>query len=185
MTKKFLIVGRGASGKTSIVNAACDKLGLKVIKSYATRPPRNEEEKTNPKDHIFITEEEFDQYKDDIAAYFELNGYRFFTTNSQLDDSDSWDVYAINPDAIPALKEKYKDKYQFVVVYVRTTQSIAKERAKKRSDDNSYESRIKDENKEFTAFEKSMAWDYHLLNNDTFERAVETMCKFFKKEYNL
>ena len=185
MTKKFLIVGRSASGKTSIASAACERSGLKMVKSYTTRPPRNEEEATNSKDHIFITEEDFAQYKDDIAAYAEINGNRYFTTHSKLDDNDAWDAYVISPDAIPPLKEKYKDKYQFIVVYVRTTQSIAKERAKKRRDGNVYDSRVESENEEFTAFEKSMNWDYHLLNNDTFDRAVETMCKFMKKEYNL
>lgn len=185
MTKKFLIVGRSASGKTSIASSACDRLGLKMVKSYTTRPPRNEEEATDSRDHIFISEEDFVQYKDDIAAYAEINGNRYFTTNSTLSDDNAWNVYVINPDAILPLREKYKDKYQFIIVYVRTTQSIAKERAKKRSDDNVYDSRAESEDEEFTTFEKSMAWDYHLLNNDTFERAVETMCKFMKKEFNL
>ena len=46
MDKKLLIVGRSSSGKTSIASAACDRLGLKLVKSYTTRPPRNEEEAT-------------------------------------------------------------------------------------------------------------------------------------------
>lgn len=97
MDKKFLIVGRSSSGKTSIASAACSELGLKLVKSYTTRPPRNEKESINSKDHIFITEDDVEKYKDDIAAYTEINGYKYFTTMDQIDECDA---YVIDPNGI-------------------------------------------------------------------------------------
>lgn len=181
MDKKLLIVGRSSSGKTSIASAACDRLGLKLVKSYTTRSPRNEKEATNPKDHIFITEDDVSKY-DDMAAYTEINGYKCFATVDQVDDGD---VYVIDPVGIKFLKERCGNMFDFRIVYVRTSPAIAKERAKKRGDGEVFDSRTADEDTQFKQFEKDMSWDYHLLNNDSFERAVETMCKFMKKEFNL
>lgn len=103
MDKKLLIVGRSSSGKTSIASAACDRLGLKLVKSYTTRPPRNEKEATDSKDHIFISEGDVAKYEDDFAAYTEINGYKYFTTIDQLDECDA---YVIDPNGIKSLKEK-------------------------------------------------------------------------------
>ena len=56
MKKKqiFLIVGRSGVGKSSIVKAVCDITGMSCVKSYTTRP-RREDEKEHT-DHIFISE---------------------------------------------------------------------------------------------------------------------------------
>ncbi len=182
MDKKLLIVGRSSSGKTSIASAACDRLGLKLVKSYTTRPPRNEKEATDSKDHIFISKGDVARYEDNFAAYTEINGHKYFTTIDQLDECDA---YVIDPNGIKSLKERCGNMFDFRIVYVRTSPAIAKERAKKRGDGEVFDSRTADEDAQFKQFEKDMPWDYHLLNNDSFERAVETMCKFMKKEFNL
>lgn len=182
MDKKLLIVGRSSSGKTSIASTACYNLGLKLVKSYTTRPPRNEKEILNSTDHIFITEDDVEKYKDNIAAYTEINGYKYFTTMDQINECDA---YVIDPNGIKSLKEHCGNLYDFCTVYVRTSPAIAKERAQRRGDGDMFDSRIADEDAQFKQFEKDMDWDYHLLNNGSWEKAVNTMCKFMKKEFNL
>ena len=57
---KFLFVGRTATGKSSIAEAVSNKMGLRVVKSYTTRPPR-ESELFGRSDHYFVSDEEFDE----------------------------------------------------------------------------------------------------------------------------
>lgn len=182
MKKIFLIVGRSSSGKTSITREACKQLGLRVVKSYTTRPPRPKE-LNGESDHYFISPEEVDKYKDEICAYTEINGNQYFATKSEL---DACDAYVIDPRGIDYLLEKHSNEYDFKIVYVRTSEKIAKERAKQRGDNmDIFDARLKDENEQFKDFEHRMPWDYHLLNIDSFERAVGTMCKFMTKEFGL
>lgn len=102
MKKIILVVGRSASGKSSITREACNKLHLNLVKSYTTRPPRPKE-LTGESDHYFITEEEYETQKDqfDIVAYTEINGFKYFTTEDILNNSD---VYVIDPKGIEYLK---------------------------------------------------------------------------------
>ena len=60
MSKKtiFLVAGRSAVGKSSLIHAVCEKTGLVPVKSYATRPPRPGETSENS-DHIFISEPDY------------------------------------------------------------------------------------------------------------------------------
>ena len=89
---KFLFVGRTASVKSSISKAVGDKMGLKQVVSYTTRPMRKNEK--DGSDHIFISDNELNTYKDDIEAYTEINGYKYFTTFDIIDHSD---IYVIDP----------------------------------------------------------------------------------------
>lgn len=61
---KFLVVGRTASGKSSIVREVCKKLELKQVKSLTTRPPRDVELNNPDSDHYFVTDEEFESERD-------------------------------------------------------------------------------------------------------------------------
>ena len=116
---KFLIIGRTASGKSSIAKAVCEKLGLNQVISYTTRPRRPKEK--DCVDHIFITEEDVEKYKDDIAAYTEINGYKYFTTYDVLDKSD---VYVIDPIGVDNLKLKCGDQYRFIEIYIRVPKQL-------------------------------------------------------------
>ena len=57
--KVFLIIGRTASGKTSMCKEMEARLGLHTLMSYTDRPMR-ETEKNGNRDHTFITKEEAD-----------------------------------------------------------------------------------------------------------------------------
>ena len=59
----FLVMGESGSGKDTITKELSNKYGLKVLKSYTTRPKRYDDEDT----HIFISEEEFDNLENRCA----------------------------------------------------------------------------------------------------------------------
>lgn len=182
MNKKkiFLIVGRSCVGKTSISKEVCKRLGLAQVKSYTTRERRVNETEENS-DHYFIEKSDVELYRDDIAAYTEINGNSYFVTKKVLIESD---VYVIDPNGVADLKERYADDFDYVTIYIRVPGQLAKSRAVTRQDD-LYSERIKAESEQFDLFEKSMGWDYHILNNGEFKDAVLTMEKMIRKELNL
>ena len=153
--KLFCIIGRTSSGKTSLTKAVAKRLNLKVVKSYTTRPLRpGEIEKES--DHYFISEEEYPNYKNDIVAYTEINGYRYFTTSKELEECD---MYVIDPEGYYILSNKiYSGEYlkgiKTIPIYISTPYDIAKERAAERGDDlKAWDERYDSENAQFSEFE--------------------------------
>ena len=103
MTKPlYLLIGRSASGKTTISNMLTEKYGYKSISSYTTRPPRYDGEKG----HIFVDAATFDQLGE-LAGFVEYNGYRYGTTMQQVDEAD---IYVIDPVGTEYLLDKYTDR---------------------------------------------------------------------------
>lgn len=172
---KFLIVGRSGVGKSSIVKAVCDSTGMSCVKSYTTRPRREDEKEYA--DYIFIYEEEVEKYKDDMVAWTEIEGNQYFATKEAIENAD---FYIIDPAGIQDLKDTCWDEFNFQTVYIRTSQDKAFERTKERGN-YSFEDRRSSENEQFVDFEKSQSWDYHLLNNGSFEEGVEKMLSIIKR----
>ena len=103
MTKPlYLLIGRSASGKTTISNVLEEKYGYKAVSSYTTRPPRYNGESG----HIFISDSAFDKLGE-LAGFVEYNGYRYGTTMQQVDDAD---IYVIDPNGAEYLLDKYVDR---------------------------------------------------------------------------
>jgi guanylate kinase len=98
----FLLIGRSASGKTTIANILEEKYGYKSVSSYTTRPKRYNGEVG----HIFVDDETFDQLGE-LAGFVEYNGYRYGTTMKQVDDSD---LYVIDPIGAEYLLNKYTNR---------------------------------------------------------------------------
>ena len=179
MSKKkiFLIVGRTCAGKTSIAEKICEDMGLVQVQSYTTRPIRpNETEKS---DHIFINESDVSQFKqEDIAAYTEIKGHKYFTTKNILRKSD---IYVIDPVGINYLRKTCGNEFDFRIIYVHTLNKTAILRSMSRGDKD-VDKRMKDEKDQFLAFEEAQAWDYELENNGTFYEGVDKMEKILMKE---
>ena len=166
----FLIVGRTAVGKSTIAKAACQQLGLKMVKSYTTRPMRDSET-SETSDHIFIQPEDVDRYRSNMVAYTKINGYEYFVTSDILSQSD---VYVIDPNGIDSLIRNVGESYRFVQIYISTPYKIALKRAIKRGDKNFEERRIS-ENTQFEQYEKNEPWDYFIGNTGDFESTVEVL----------
>lgn len=175
---KFLVLGRTGSGKTSIVRAVCERLGLKQVVSYTTRPMRESEKIWS--DHIFITDNEVAQYENDIAAYTEIDGNKYFVTYDIINDSD---IYVIDPAGLDSLKIKCKNRYEFVEIYIRTPQKIAEQRAKLRGDKvKVFKQRWISENQQFTDYENRHTFAWHLRNDRSFEESVNKVCSWIQIE---
>lgn len=175
---KFLFIGRTASGKSSISKAVCEKTGLKQVVSYTTRPMRKSEK--NGSDHIFITDDEVVQYKNNIAVYTEINGYKYFTTYDVIDKSD---IYVIDPIGVNNLKIKCGDRYDFVEIYIRTPQALSEKRARLRGDKlKDFKQRWISENKQFTDYENRHTFSWHLRNDRPFDESVDKVCSWIQME---
>ena len=175
---KFLFIGRTASGKSSIAKGVCEKMGLTQVVSYTTRPMRKSEK--NGSDHIFITDGEVLQYEEDIAAYTEINGYKYFTTYDVIDKSD---IYVIDPIGMDNLKIKCGDRYEFIEIYIRTPQNLAEERVRIRGDKlKDFRQRWVAENQQFTDYENRHTFAWHLRNDRPFDESVDKVCKWIQIE---
>lgn len=155
----FCVLGRSASGKDTLVSAVCKDTGLKQVCSYTTRAKRINEGAT----HLFISEEEAAQKKD-IIAETKINGYRYFVTQSQLDDRD---FYIIDPKGLNDLRSNRQlcEQYRFVAIYVTIPEELRSERIKTRGDDPEVaKSRLASEKAQFDDFEASRGWDYRIAN---------------------
>lgn len=172
----FCIIGRSASGKSSITKEVAFRLNLKVLKSYTTRPPRQGETTENG-DHIFITSEQVAQYQH--VAYTKINSYEYFATQEQVDESD---LYVIDPKGFFELHSNVSKDTKLVPIYIALTQRVARLRAFERGDDILvWESRYKDEDDQFTAFEERGAADHVIVNNGTFEDAVTKLTEIIQQ----
>lgn len=178
----YCVIGRTASGKSTITRLAAQKLNMNVLKSYTTRKPRKGEINNDDVDHIFINADEINKYKNDMVAYTERVGYCNFMTKQQLLDSD---FCIINPSGYFELKDKIKELHldiDLVVIYVTVPYMRIKERAKKRGDLKSWEENYNNESQEFKDFEKSDSIDYRILNDMCLNESVDRMVHICEKQ---
>lgn len=155
----FLIVGESSSGKDSLSNLL-EHDGYKILKSYATRPPRLNEGNT----HIFIKPNEVNQFKDDMIAYTKIGEYEYFSTKQQLLDND---IYIIDPQGVKYLKSKASD-IKIITIYINVSESERKNRAMYIRKDNieDIEKRFKAEEQQFDGFKLNANFDYSVCNYD-------------------
>lgn len=175
---KFLFIGRTASGKTAISKAVCERMGLKRLISYSTKPQGKKSDEDY--DHIYVRDEDLHRYEDDMAAYTEIDDFKYFSTFEQIENSD---VYVIDPNGLDKLKIKCGNKYDFVEIYIRTPQKIAEQRAKMRGDKlKEFKQRWVSENKEFTEYENRHTFAWHLRNDRPFDESVDKICSWIQIE---
>ena len=163
MKTKYLIIGRTASGKSTVAKRMCELLGIKQIVSFTTRPPRCGEIENG--DHFFISNEEADRIleNEEIAAYTEIGGNRYFTTKKTLDERD---VYVIDPAGVHYLNEKYGKEYDLCMIYVSASKETRKKRYMERegASEDAFWKRENAETAQFDSFEKT--YDGLYIDND-------------------
>lgn len=153
-------------------------MGLKRLISYSTKPQGKKADKDY--DHIYVRDEDVHRYKDDMAAYTEIDDFKYFSTFEQIENSD---VYVIDPNGLDKLKIKCGNKYDFVEIYIRTPQKIAEQRAKMRGDKlKEFKQRWVSENKEFTEYENRHTFAWHLRNDRPFDESVDKICSWIQIE---
>lgn len=171
----FCIIGRTASGKSTIVNAVAKDLNLKILKSYTTRARRQNEIGDNC-DHTFISANDVDKYRDDMVAYTERAGYCSFATKEQLMSSD---IYIINPSGFSDLIESTKDilDLRLVDIWIDCDSDQLITRSKSRSNSDNWKENYNKEEAEFTRSYPNIDYNesWHVDNNRYISEAINYM----------
>lgn len=178
--KLYCILGRSASGKTSIAREACKRLNIQMVKSYTTRKPRQSESEES--DHIFIAPEQVAQYTP--IAYTKIGETEYFVTEAELADGD---VYVIDPKGLEYLENHLPPNYSLEVIYILLDRDTSAKRALERGDNpDEWICRYDAENDQFETFEQSIECgerQCHVVNNDSsLEAAVNKVIEVIQCE---
>lgn len=172
MHKLFCIIGRTGSGKSTLVKKAANELGLKILKSYTTRPMRESESIENS-DHIFISPDEVKKYRNDIVAHTERVNYCNFATKQQIMNAD---LYIINPSGYKELlKITKKMDVELIPILITTPLINIMFRTQNVRDPETWMRNYLDESNEFTIFEHSNDAKYVIENNKDIYYAYEIL----------
>lgn len=165
----FLIVGRSGSGKDSLVAKLCDEYGYTQLKSYATRPRRQNEGNT----HTFISPEEVSKYKDQMIAYTKIGEFEYFATKQQLYESD---FYVIDYKGIEYMHNLNLDfsNIRFITIFIHVPDNIREQRATHNRNDDAltFYKRCFSEKEQFTEMIIREDYDYAISNID-FDKAYK------------
>lgn len=166
----ILLVGKTCSGKSTLAKRLCERMGVKMLQSYTTRPQRSEADN----DHTFVSTEQYLKAKEngEIVIDAEISGNYYYATIDQLYSSD---IYTINPEALDRLLAMDLPDIRFVVIYISCPDKIREERAIKRGDDK-HKYRVRDfaERQEFRKFVADEKWDY-VINNINFAQSYSVL----------
>lgn len=186
MKKLFCIMGRTCAGKTSLAKAVAKSLNMKVVKSYTTRPMREGENEHNS-DHIFISDDEVKLFQGKIAAYTEINGYKYFVTKDMVMNSD---IYVVDPNGYKMLAENIKRKnmkIKLIPIYIDV--DVADQESRYRARGNTREQfweRYKSEAEQFSKFEKEMdTYNVQVIKNICFDFTVKRLEDYIYKHLSL
>ena len=156
--KLFCIMGETASGKDTLTKKLCEDTDMKAIVSYTTRPRRTNEGDT----HIFVDDSVYEQMKDNLAAYTEINGFRYWTTIEQIYDND---IYIIDPNGLETLENLGLEDIDLCSIYINVPIDIRLERALYRGDSlEDFFSRNKSEMRQFIQMKAAGGFDYAISN---------------------
>ena len=186
MKKLFCIMGRTCAGKTSLAKAVAESLNMKVVKSYTTRPMR-EGESEHTSDHIFVSDDEVKLFQGKIAAYTEINGYKYFVTKDMIMNSD---IYVIDPDGYKMLTEYVKRKelkIELIPIYIDVDVNDQERRYRARGNTREqFWERYKSEAEQFSKFEKEMdTYNVQVIKNICFDFTVKRLEDYIYKHLSL
>lgn len=164
------VVGRTASGKDTFAGMLKEH-GLKPVVSHTTRPIRATE--TDGVQHYFVSEEEAAQIlkdRENIAAYTEINGYKYFTTVDSLMKAN---LYVIDPNGIEYLRSQHPE-INLRVINIRCDRGVNQDHANIRRDDKeAFAKRFEAESEQFDRFEKEGQYDLLIWNNGSLDELRE------------
>ena len=123
----ILLIGKSGTGKTTVQDILLKKYGLKPVISYSTRKPRYEGEAN----HIFVGETEYQQMKNDMCAFTEFDGNKYWATNKQVDECDT---YVIDPAGVEYFTKHYKGNKKIITVELLAQKKTRYERMRSRGD---------------------------------------------------
>lgn len=105
----YLLIGKSASGKSTIATFLEKMYGHKSINSYTTRKPRYYKEPG----HIFVSDDEFDRLGK-MAAFRKYDEYRYGTTYEQVQQCD---LYIVDPIGAESLLKNLNGSRPICIIY--------------------------------------------------------------------
>lgn len=170
MKPLICLLGISGCGKSTIASRLERKYGYSSVRSYTTRPIREDDE-NDINTHTFITLDEVEKYKDDIVADNWFNGNYYFATRTQL---NCCDIYVVDKAGLEKLRKNYQDK-DIIAIYLDTPVEIVAKRMEQRGDSNeAIMSRIQND---AVAFQGAKELCDYVCNNSTQDNCVE-ICEF-------
>lgn len=157
----IVIVGKSASGKSTIANVLSEDFKYKKAISATTRPIRAGE--VDGEYYYFITDEKFTEMikNGEFIEWAEYRGWRYGTPKSELDKGENT-IFVLNPQGLKAFKSLGIDCISF---YIETESGLRIIRQLDRGDDKKeIERRYFTDEKDFRDIRKYV--DY-VINNDT------------------
>lgn len=162
----IVLVGKTASGKTTVANELCKHHGYKRIVTYTTRPMRKNE--VQDVDYHFISDEQFNK----MVENNEFTEYKRYNTahgvwsygsvvTSEQEHSDDYYVIILTPQGLRDLSKKI---LRYIAFYLNVGFKTQLERLKKRGDEEQQIiKRLKNDAKDFeNVFDVA---DYSLLTD--------------------
>lgn len=133
----IVLVGKTASGKTTVANELCKNYGYKRIITYTTRPMRENE--VQDVDYHFISDEQFNRMveNNEFTEYKRYNtahgvwSYGSVITSEQVLSDDCY-VIILTPQGLRDLSKKMS---QYIAFYLNISFESQLERLKKRGDE--------------------------------------------------
>lgn len=146
----ILLVGKSGTGKSTVEKILVNKHEYKAVKSYTTRKPRYDGEDT----HIFVSDADYKKMQDDICAFTEFDGYKYWATNEQVNNAD---IYIVDPAGVNSLKKQYTGDRKIITVELLAQRKVRYNRMRKRGDSmwSAYK-RLRHDRKAFAKFNADM-----------------------------
>lgn len=174
----IILLGKTASGKTTIANVLVKKYGYKQIITYTTRPIRDGE--AQGKTYHYISDEEFKKKIEEgfFAEYKKydtvLGTWYYGTSLEDLQNADDKTVVILTPQGFKDIASKVDSVKS---VYLSTSDEIIMERLILRGDnEKEIERRMEKDNEDFVGICGIV--DFSLQNNGRY--SVEYMAKLIK-----
>lgn len=178
-----VIVGKTASGKSTIVDKLVSLYGFKKIITYTSRPLRKGEKEGNA--YHFISTEEFkgkieNSFFAEWKTYKTVEGIWYYgTALEDLENADDNSIIILTPQGYRDVCEKLEKKP--ICIYIYANNSTIKKRLFTRGDDKEEAvRRLEHDNEDFKDFEYEADKIFH--NNDGYklDEVIEKILKFVR-----
>lgn len=178
----IVLVGKTASGKTSVANRLCRNKRFKRIITYTTRPMRDNEQQDV--DYHFISDEQFNK----MVENNEFTEYKRYNTShgvwsygsvvtSEQELSSYYHVIILTPQG---LRDLSKQTSRYIAFYLNVGVKSQLERLKKRGDEEQQIiKRLKNDNRDFENVLDIVDYNFYTDNENSSPQGVANMIMNF------
>ncbi len=152
----IVLVGKTASGKSTVADIIEQSYKMKRIRTYTTRPARDGE---GTNEYHFISDDEFKKMKDEgfffeTTDYVVASGATWHYGTAKKDLSDDYSCIVMNPSGMKKILHMTNDNIDPIVIYLNVTEGCQWVRLRERGcDADEAQRRIKADNEDFSDIE--------------------------------